>query len=276
MTRDALRSDFVAGFDYNGGDGMRATRAQGQVLRKPHFPDSKARIALTGAVLLLLLAFSAQFLLAQAPAPETEGPAQGDILSRDAGQIFTHRVTPRPGEICVVCNKPIGANDLVYLVAGQRVPVHRVNCDARLHANPSEYLAKLKPRGALLDATSVSVQTSYAWLYFGFYVLAGLVFGGLAAHRAFHVGRRPLAWLALGLVGNLPAYVVLLALPRRQARALGGIPPGLGKIASTYAPQACPQCGGENHPSARQCSVCGAKLNPTMESEAARVSSPSA
>jgi hypothetical protein len=249
---------------------------QGQVLRKPYSLDSRAGIALTGAVLLLLLAFSAQLLLAQAPPPGREGQAQSDVLSREAGQILAHRVTPRPGEICVVCNKPIGANDLVYLVGGQRVPVHRVNCDAQLHADPSKYLAKLKPRGALLDASSVSVQTSYDWLYFGFYVLAGLVFGALAAHRAFHVGRRPLAWLALGLLGNLPAYVVLLVLPKRQVRALAGIPPGLGKIASTYAPQACPNCGAENHPSARECSACRAKLNPTMQSEAARVSSPSA
>ncbi len=276
MTRVGLRSDFAACFDYNGGEGTRAARPHDQVLRKPHIPDSRAGITLTGAVLLLLLAFSAQLLLAQAPPLGREGPAQSDIVSRDAGQILTHRVTPKPGETCVVCNQPIAANDLVYLVGGQRVPVHRVNCDAQLHANPSKYLAKLKPRGALLDATSVSVQTSYNWLYFGFYVLAGLVFGGLAAHRAFHVGRRPLAWLALGLVGNLPAYIVLRVLPKRAVRAVGGIPPGLGKIASTFAPQACPKCGAENHPSARQCSACGAKLNPTMESEAARVSSPSA
>jgi ribosomal protein L40E len=149
--------------------------------------------------------------------------------------------------------------------------VHRGNCDALLHASPAKFLAKLKPRGALLDASSVSGQASYDWLYFGFYMLAGLVFAALAAHRAFHVGRRPLVWLTLGLVGNLPAYAVLLALPKRQVRALAGIPPGLGKIASTYSPQACPKCGAENHPSALECSDCRAKLNPTAESEAARV-----
>jgi hypothetical protein len=231
--------------------------------------DSRAEVAFPGAVLLLLV--YSQWLLA-ARVPAAGGEEQQSVASSgQATQIFAHQVPPKPGEICQVCNKPIGPDDVVYLVDGQRVPVHRRDCDAQLHANPTKYLAKMKPRGALLDASSVSAQASYGWLYFGFYMLAGLVFAAVAAHRAFHVGRRPLVWLALGLVGNLPAYAVLLALPKREVRALAGIPAGLGKIASTYSPQACPQCGAENHPSARECSACGTKLNPTLESEAARV-----
>ena len=233
--------------------------------------DSRVEVALlTGVLLLLLLAPPQRLLAAQRPAGGGEEQQQTDSLSTKASQILTRQVRPNPGETCVVCNKPIGPDDVVYLVDGQRVPVHRGDCDNRLHASPAKFLGKLKPRGAFLDASSLNAQASYAWLYFGFYVLAGLIFGALAAHRAFHVGRRPLVWLVLTLAGNLPAYAVLLALPKCQVRALAGIPPGLGKIASTYSPQACPKCGTENHPSARQCSGCGAKLNPTMESETAR------
>jgi hypothetical protein len=240
-------------------------------LRKARIVDSWAETAFLAGVLLLLLIPSQRHFAEQRPAARGEERQQSAASSGQANQIFAHQVQPKPGETCVVCNKPIGPNGVVYLVDGQRVPVHRGNCDARLHANATKYLAKLKPRGALLDASSLSAQASYGWLYFGLYMLAGLIFAAQAAHRAFHVGRRPLVWLALGLVGNLPAYAVLLALPKCKVRALVGIPPGLGKIASTYSPQPCPKCGTENHPSARQCSGCGAKLNPTMESEAARV-----
>jgi len=233
--------------------------------------DSRVEVALRAGVLLLLLLVPPQRLLApQRPVGGGEGQQRSDVSRGDASEILSRQVQPKAGEICVVCNKPIGPDDVVYLVDGQRVPVHRVDCDSRLHVNPAKFLAKLKPRGALLDATSVSSQASYDWLYFGFYMLVGLIFAALAAQRAFHVGRRPVVWLVLGLAGNLPAYAVLLALPKCQVRALAGIPPGLGKIASTYSPQACSKCGTENHPSARECSGCGAKLNPTMESEAAR------
>lgn len=234
--------------------------------------DRGARLACIASLLLFLLLVPPQRLLAaQRPAGGGEEQQQSDTGKAEASQILARQVQPTPGETCVVCNKPIGPDDVVYLVDGQRVPVHRGDCDDRLHASPAKFLAKLKPRGALLDASSLSSQASFGWLFAGFYVLAGLIFGALAAHRAFHVGRKPLAWLAIGLIGNLPAYAVLLVLPKREVRALAGIPPGLGKIASTYSPQACPKCGTENHPSARECSGCGAKLNPTMESEAARV-----
>jgi hypothetical protein len=220
-------------------------------------------------VLLLLIPFQRDFTEQRVAAGGEESRQSAASISH-ASEIFAQQVQPRRGEICVVCNRPIGPSDVVYLIGGQRVPVHRVNCDGRLHANPSKYLAKMKPRGALLDASSVNSQASNDWLYFGLYILAGLIFAALAAQRAFHAGRRPLVWLILGLVGNLPAYAVLLALPKREVRALGGIPPGLGKIASTYSPQKCLKCGTENHPSARECSGCGAKLNPTMESEVVR------
>ena len=110
-------------------------------------------------------------------------------------------------------------------------------------------------------------------MFFGSYVLIGLIFSALAAHRAFHVGRDPLIWLVIGLVANLLGFLVLLALPRQEIHALGGVPTGLAKIAATYSPDACPACGAENHPSAPQCSACGGNLVPRVVSEVHRVGS---
>jgi hypothetical protein len=59
----------------------------------------------------------------------------------------------------------------VYLVEGQRVPVHRGTCDDELRARPKIFLAELKPRGAFLDASSLSAPAPYGWLYLGLYVL---------------------------------------------------------------------------------------------------------
>ena len=67
-------------------------------------------------VLILLLAVSVI----------TEG-AQGPFEPR-----FDTEVPPRPKEICVVCNRPIGLHDKVYLLEGQRVAVHPEHCPARL------------------------------------------------------------------------------------------------------------------------------------------------
>lgn len=253
------------------GQGMLTVHNQGRKLAKAGGKICGVTLAWAIWVLLLLLIPTQRVMAEESLGGAAGGQSQTASARGDAAELLAQKVRPKGVESCLVCNKAIGPEDVVYLVEGQRVPVHRGTCDAELRARPRTFLAKLKPRGAFLDASSLSAQASYGWLYLGLYVLAGLVFAALAAHRAFHVGRRPLAWLAVGLIGNLPGYLVLLALPKREVRALAGIPPGLGKIASTYSPQACPYCGAENHPSASECSGCAAKLNPTTESEAARI-----
>lgn len=184
------------------------------------------------------------------------------------GRAVGHRVESRDGEICVICGKPISKDDVTYMVDGQRVPVHKGACLGALAARPVEWLSKLKPRGAFLDASAAQLGLSAGWLLLGLFVLAGLLFGALAAHRAFSVGRDPLLWLAVGFVTNVFGYAVLIALPRQELHAVAGVPAGLGKVAATYAPVACPACGAENHPSARVCSGCGGALTPRIVSEA--------
>ena len=181
------------------------------------------------------------------------------------------KVPTREGEICAVCGKPVSEHDIAYQVEGQRVALHRGDCFGVFSAQPMRWLGKLKPRGAFLDASATALSLSSNFLFLGLYVLTGLLFGGLAAHRAFSVGRNPLAWLAVGLVANLPGFLVLLALPKGDVKGPASVPPGLAKIATTYAPAACPACGTENHPSAVKCLGCGSNLSPKMTSEVARV-----
>jgi ribosomal protein L40E len=156
-------------------------------------------------------------------------------------------------------------------VDGQRVAVHARPCLGVLTSAPAEWLAKLKPRGAFLDASAAKIGLSPAWLILGAYVLLGLIFGALAAHRAFSVGRDPRLWLAVGFLTNVVGYVALLALPRQEVRALAGVPAGLTKVAATYSPETCPACGAENHPSARHCSACGGTLQARFVAEVQKV-----
>src|SRR5271167_3476566 len=60
------------------------------------------------------------------------------------GEAIGPRVPARPGEICIVCNNPVGPDDSVYLVQGQRVPVHAEE-EREFLSHPRKYLARLKP-----------------------------------------------------------------------------------------------------------------------------------
>lgn len=177
---------------------------------------------------------------------------------------------PRPGEICLVCNDPLHAGDAVYLVQGQRVPIHLGACDSKLRSRLQYYLAQLRPRGAFLGDEGERPALSRVWFFAGLYILLGLIFAALCAHYALDAGRSPVAWFGVGLVLNAVGYLLLLTRPKRDILAPGGVPKGLHKVATTHAPQPCLECGGENHPSARRCIHCGAALEPLLDSEAER------
>jgi hypothetical protein len=176
------------------------------------------------------------------------------------------RLAPRRGEICFLCNQPIEATDIVYQIDGQRMPVHTAACDDKYRAQPQRWLARLKARGAFLGAVPDRRSLSPGWFLAGLYVLTGLVFAGVSAHRALHSGYRPARWFFTALALNAPAYFYLLTRPKQPSQA----PSGLRKVALTSAPQACPQCGDPNHPTADVCLGCGARLNPGFRSEVTR------
>ncbi len=95
-------------------------------------------------------------------------------------------------------------------------------------------------------------------LWFGLYILVGLIFGGLAAGTALRKGMPPVRWFFLGMIFTAPVWAYLSI-----CNCHG---PASGR-ATTLPPLACPKCGALNHPAARGCPACGAALTPTAVSE---------
>lgn len=195
------------------------------------------------------------------------------MMMGETERLASTPATPRPGDACVVCNKPVSSGDKVYLLDGQRVAVHAGECELALDRSPEQYLAKVKPQGnQFMDAESGRSAHSWSWLIVGLYVLVGLIFAGLCSYRAVNRGVQPLPWFFAGLFFNALAYLALLS---RARQPLAGAGPGwaasgLTKVPATHAPRACPQCGRLNHPSAERCSACGARLEPRVISEVTR------
>jgi len=204
---------------------------------------------------------------AAAPAPGQKAEAPDDLVID--GKVVGKKVPPQPGDICMLCNHPVGEGDAVYLVHGQRVALHVAEMQTASTERLQALLAQLKPRGAFLGEIGPA-NLSPGWFFFGCYVLLGLIFAAVCAHRALIAGQNPIVWLLAGLFLNVFAYAALLTRPKREVAAPAGVPPGLRKISATHAPQACPKCGAENHPSAGECGGCGAKLSPQTTSEVAR------
>lgn len=199
-------------------------------------------------------------------APDSQPPREVRIRPG----VVAERVPYKPGDICVVCNHPVTEDDVVYAAGGQRVPIHQAELSNNVAWQVQLLFARLQPRGAFLGAEN-GIGLSRAWFYAGLYILVGLIFAALCAHRALHTGHSPPAWFGIGLVLSLAGYLLLLTRPRREVTAPGGIPRGLHKISATYPPQPCTSCGTLNHPSAAACAGCGAQLEPRMTSEVARV-----
>jgi hypothetical protein len=203
-----------------------------------------------------------------------EDPAHPDL--KMDGKVVGRYAKPKPGEYCSLCYERLQAEDLVYVVWGQRVGVHSGSEDEDFRANPKKWIAHLRPGGAFLGVEGAldSPQQALSGLWFaaGLYVLLGLIFGALCAHRAFHTGYPPGTWFAMGLALNVVAYIALGFKPKREVSAVAGVPHGLRKFASTLEPVPCPACGGTNHPSASKCLECGATLEPQTLSEVEKAS----
>ena len=203
-----------------------------------------------------------------------DDPAHPDL--KIDGQVVGHYAKPKHGEYCSLCYEPIHADDLVYVVWGQRVGVHAGTEDEDFRADPKKWIAHLRPGGAFLGVEGAMDRPQQAlsnvWFGIGLYVLLGLIFGALCAHRAFHAGYPPGQWFALGMVLNIFAYIALALKPKREFATVAGIPSGLRKIANTFEPVPCPACGATNHPSAAKCLACGATLEPRTVSEVQKAS----
>ena len=170
----------------------------------------------------------------------------------------------RAGEICAICEARLWpASGRAYLVDGQRVPVCTEESEELLR-EPQRYLAKLRPEGMLFSGAPRE-GVSGAALVIGLYVLAGLLCGALCAHMAIRKGLSAPKWFFAGLCLPVGAYLALASKTGGASSVPGGA--RFGKVPVTRDEVPCPACGGGNHPSAHQCSECGAPLEPTSPSE---------
>lgn len=219
------------------------------------------------AALLLAVSLAPSRLQAQNPRVSIEP----DLLA----QLRDLRKVPAlPGEICIVCGQAVGADDDAYVLDGQRVAVHRQQCEAKLAKHPARYLGRLRPHGSQFMDTmppSDGWVSWWGWLAIGLYVLAGLVFAAVCGYAALNRSINPLPWFFTGLFLNVFGYLFLLARSSGQrVPAIGSLPRGMVKIPATASPRLCPKCGSPNHPAALRCANCGWALNPQLESEVAR------
>lgn len=178
------------------------------------------------------------------------------------------------GEKCVVCGGTLTEKDIALIVKGRRVPLDRQDV-AEFMNNQEKYFATLQPRGALFaeaaeapEGTALGGVTS-GWFLAGAYVLVALVFGAMSSYAAIGKGLAPIPCFIIGFCFTLFGYIYVLT--RRRMVTDGDIPAGLVKVPATRSPLLCGKCSTPNHPSARTCIGCGVRLEPKLESEAARV-----
>ena len=212
---------------------------------------------------ILLLCFGWVDAIAQPPSQKQDTPKQDTP--------FSSTVPVQEGDRCIVCGTPLSPGDKVYLVEGQRVGV-MTQMEPTLLSDPWAYLARLKPRGGLFGGeTARQGRVSNVWLLAGLYLTVGIGFAAICAHRALNMGARPVPWFFAGLAFNAFGYLALLLRSKGEADGTKAAPiyRGVVKIPATAEPTACPTCGGLNHPSATDCTSCGAELTPTAESEVA-------
>ena len=181
--------------------------------------------------------------------------------------------TPGAGEICIVCDMPIGSDETAVTIRhrGRTVHVNTKLLD-RWNADPGRYFSKVQARSTLFDEEAVAASgVDHVWWKVGVYLVAGLIVGALCAYVAVNRGRCPKRWFIWGLLTNVLALTALLALGSAATTdAPEGVPRGLRKVPRTRTPRPCPSCGSSNHPSARSCLACGVVLQATVDSETTR------
>ena len=175
------------------------------------------------------------------------------------------RARVEAGEVCLVSGQPLSQEDVVYLVRGRRVPLKREYLAAFV-ADSSRYLALSKPKSALFHEHAAQARgIDLGWFLFGLYVLVALIFSGLSGYTAVSKGLNPIPHFFIGLIFSALGYLYVLA--RSRATQSSEVPRGLVKVRTTHEPVACGQCSYTNHPAAKVCLGCGAKLQPIVASE---------
>lgn len=185
------------------------------------------------------------------------------VCGQDAPGDSASRVAKRP---CLVCGGAYREGMDVVQYKGRPVYLCSGLCRQAWDANPDQFFVKRQSQSALFgEEQVVSGQVHYGWFYFGLYVLAGLVCGAFCSYMAVSRGLAASGWLMGGLLFNVLAVLILAAFVKTPV--LRDIPRGARKIPATANPIRCPECNGENHPSADHCVHCSHTLTPTTKAE---------
>jgi len=176
---------------------------------------------------------------------------------------------------CIVCDGPAGPDAIRETYKGRTVSVCRACGEAAWLDHRDALIAKLQARGVLFDEQTSGQADSNAlmsgWMWFGLWALAGVVCAAATSYVALSKGIAPLPWMLAALPFNVvPLLLVVMKPAADLSRLPQGMPAGLAKIATTLAPVACAKCGADHHPTATQCSRCGAPLAASGASESAR------
>lgn len=136
---------------------------------------------------------------------------------------------------------------------------------------PKKISLRESPKSALFrsdmpDKNSNPARTN--WLWFGLYILSGLIFGGLSGYVAVSKGLPPRLHFFIGFFLSVVGYVYVLT---RVSSVKQNVPAGLTKVPETYAPAPCEKCGYANHPAAKTCAGCGTRLHPALASDVDRL-----
>ncbi len=228
---------------------------------------------LVGLVSLFWLSAIGQAALAtQVPIAEPAGESSPRVASEEAQWVVV-KTQPGRGEQCLVCGLPILDTNAVFVRYKGRLFAVTEKLMDDFAADPDLYFSQLQVLGALFDERAPGETALHQfWLFLGLYVLAGLVAGGACGYLAVCKGLPPVRWFFAGLVVNVAALAALLCMHKsRDFAAPAGIPAGLCKVPTTYAPAYCPHCGAENHPACRACSGCGAAMQPSVTAETDRI-----
>ncbi len=141
-------------------------------------------------------------------------------------------------------------------------------------AAPRNKPSSLERPGSALFKSSISHGNSNAakmngmWLWFGLYVLSGLLCGGLSGYIAISKGLPARSCFFIGFFLSLPGCVYVMT---RRSRVKQNVPAGLIKVPETHAPLPCEKCRYTNHPAAKRCAGCGTILHPALESDIDRL-----
>ncbi len=196
--------------------------------------------------------------------------AIAQISEREIENLPTRSI--EKGDYCIVGDESHDHLDRVFLYKGRWVGI----CPPHVKIIQNEdslafYFARLQPKGALYQEDAVQGQERpirYGWFIFGVWVAVALFSAALSANVALRKGLPAIKGFFIGLIGSLIGLVYLLIQPAKETIEL---PPNLAKIPNTAAPNICPGCGNQNHPSASKCSNCGYELSPSIESEVSRI-----